>query len=81
MEINLFLKNIFPHHALKPVDILKKGLAKLTASVRAHKDTLKAKLVKREPISLSEELWLDNEANIVDEECVLEALELALEYE
>ena len=67
--------------SLKPLDILKKGLAKLTASVRAWKDTLKAKLAKREPISLSEELWLNNEANIVDEECVLEALESASDYE
>ena len=81
MEINLFLKNIPSIMPLKPFDILKKSLAKLTASVRAWKDTLKAKLAKREPISLSEELWMDDEANIVGEACVLEALESASDYE
>ncbi|KIJ97724.1 hypothetical protein K443DRAFT_9677 [Laccaria amethystina LaAM-08-1] len=64
-----------------PLDILKKGLAKLTASVGTRWDALKAKLAKREPISTSDKLWLDNEANMVDEERVLEALESASDYE
>ena len=36
-----------------PLDILRKGLAKLTASVGTQRDALKAKLAKREPISMN----------------------------
>ncbi|PPQ68099.1 hypothetical protein CVT25_014262 [Psilocybe cyanescens] len=40
-----------------------------------------ARLAKKEAISSSDELWLDNEANIIDKERILEALESASDYE
>ena len=67
--------------APRPLDILKKGLAKFTTSIKARKDVLTTKLAKKEPIPPSDEEWLDNEANVIDEERVLEALEAASDYE
>ena len=63
------------------LDILRKGLTKLVASVGTRRDALKAILVKSEPISTSDKLWLDNKANTIDEERVVEALESASDYE
>jgi len=57
--------------ALKPLDILKKGLARISLSVKAWKDELNAKLSRKETISSADEHWLDNEANTIDEQCVL----------
>ena len=64
-----------------PLDVLRKGLTKLVAPVGTQRDALKAKLAKSEPISTSDELWLDNKVNTVDEERVVEALESASDYE
>jgi len=57
---------------LKPLDVLKKGLSKITQSFKVRKDELNAKLARKESISPSDEYWLDHEANTVDEQRVIE---------
>lgn len=48
--------------APKPLDILKKGLAKFKTVIKACKDELNAKLAQMETISAIDDHWLDNEA-------------------
>jgi hypothetical protein len=67
--------------ASKPLDILKKGLSEFTKTIQARKEELCGKLARRESISSSDEHWLDNAANTVDEQRVLDALEAALDYD
>jgi predicted RNase H-like nuclease (RuvC/YqgF family) len=67
--------------ASKPLDILKKGLIKLKNSFKAKKEQLEAKLSRQESISSSDERWLDNEANTVDEQRVIDTLESSSNYE
>lgn len=66
--------------ASKPLDILKKGLLKLEKSFKTKKEQLEAKLSRQESISSSDEWWLDNEANIIDEQCVIDTLESSSNY-
>jgi len=54
--------------APKPINSLKKGLAKFSKQIKACKDELNAKVLRRETISPAEEEWLDHEANTVDEQ-------------
>jgi hypothetical protein len=65
----------------KPLDILKKGLESLRNDVKTKRDRLLAQLAEKKPITSSDEHWLDNDANLVDEEWILEALEKASNYE
>ena len=65
----------------KPLDILKKGLAKLKKTFKAKKEHLEAKLSRQESISSSDERWLDNEGNTVDEQRVIDTLESSSNYE
>lgn len=67
--------------APKPLDVLRKGLKRLRSDVKAKKDCLLAQLADRRPITSQDEHWLDNDANLVDEERILEALEKASDYE
>ncbi|KAF9501872.1 hypothetical protein BDN71DRAFT_1438594 [Pleurotus eryngii] len=67
--------------AKKPLDILKEGLAKLKDRVKARKKNLLARLQKKEKISDADEQWLDHDANLVDEEAIIDALEKASDYE
>ena len=67
--------------ALKPLKILKKGLKILQNQVKDKKEKLQAQLAKRVSISSQDEKWLDHEANLVDEQWVLDALEKASNYE
>jgi hypothetical protein len=77
------LENITPYlwPLLKPLDILKKGLIKLKQSLKKKKEQLETKLARKESISSSDERWLDNEANTVDEQCILDTLESSSNYE
>jgi hypothetical protein len=52
----------------KPLNVLKKGLSKVTQSLKVRKDELNAKLARKESISSSDEHWLDHEGNIIDEQ-------------
>ena len=67
--------------APKPLDILKKGLAKFSSQIKDRKDKLNTRLSRRETITSADEAWLDNKANTVDEQCILNALEEASDYE
>jgi hypothetical protein len=67
--------------SLKPLEILKKGFTQLSNKIKDRKNELNAKLARKEAISSSEEEWLDNEGNTVDEQRVLDILELAPDYE
>lgn len=66
---------------LKPLEILKKGLSKFTKTIKARRDDLNTKLSRKETISSADEQWLDHDANVIDEERVLETLEAASDYE
>jgi hypothetical protein len=67
--------------SLKPLDILKKGFAKLSRTVKDRRDELTTKLAWGETISPSNEDWLDNEGNTVDKKHILDLLESASDYE
>lgn len=67
--------------ALKPLEVLKKGLANFTETIKTCKKELGAKLARAETISSSDERWLDGEANTVDEQRVLDTLESASDYD
>ena len=63
------------------LETLKKGLAKFKDTIKTRKNELVSKLARAESITSSDECWLDNEANTVDEQRVLETLESASDYE
>ena len=64
-----------------PLEVLRKGLARFTKTIKTRKEELEAKLARGETISDADESWLDNEANTIDEHRVIEALESASDYE
>jgi len=66
---------------MKPLDILKQGLAKFSKKIKDRKDDINAKLSRKETISSADEQWLDHEANTVDEQRILDDLEAASDYE
>ncbi|KAF5343623.1 hypothetical protein D9758_015425 [Tetrapyrgos nigripes] len=57
-----------------PIAALKNGLSILQKNI-------KARLSRKEKVSIADEEWLDNEANVVEEEMVIEKLEKASDYE
>jgi hypothetical protein len=67
--------------APKPLDILRTGLKRLQSKVAVKRDHLLAQLADKKSITSSDEHWLDNDANLVDEERVLDALEKTSDYE
>src|SRR6266511_6137685 len=64
-----------------PLSILKKGLASLSKSIQTRKESLTTRLARKEAISSSDKLWLDNEGNTVNELQVLNTLESASDYD
>ena len=62
--------------ALKAIEVLRKGLEILKKQVKVKKEALQAQLAEKKPISSEDEQWLDHDANLVDEERVLEAVAL-----
>jgi hypothetical protein len=68
------------HMSPNPLKILKRGFSKFFQTIKDRKDKLNVKLSQGEVISPSDEQWLDNEGNTIDEEHILEALESALDY-
>jgi hypothetical protein len=66
---------------MKPIEIVKKGLTRLQNQVQDRKTRLGAELRAGRPISDSDEEWLDNDGNLVDEERVVDALDHASDYE
>jgi hypothetical protein len=67
--------------APKPLVVLRKGLARFKETIKTRKKELDARLARSETISSSDECWLDNEANTVDEQRVLDTLESASDCE
>jgi hypothetical protein len=67
--------------ASKPLEVLKKGLKILQNRVKDKKEKLQAQLAEKVSISSQDENWLDHEANLVDEQRVLDTLERASNYE
>lgn len=66
---------------MKPVEILKKGLTKLQFQIQDRKTRLEGELKASQPISDSDQEWLDNAGNLVDEEQVVDTLDHASDYE
>ena len=66
---------------MKPLRILKKGLAKLRHQVQSWKTRLESELKACLPISDADQEWLDNDGNLIDEERVVDALDHASDYE
>ena len=66
---------------MKPINILKKGLAKLQNQISDQKSKLEADLKANKHISEVDEEWLDNTGNLVDEEHVVDILDKASDYE
>ena len=61
---------------------LKKDLINYQKQYRTVKTGWRQKYLKRKVnISSADEQWLDNEGNIIDEQCVLDDLEAASDYE
>ena len=60
--------------------MLKSGLTKLKNLMKNKKYDLLACLHRKEKISTEEEEWLDNAANLVDKEAVINLLENASDY-
>ena len=63
------------------LDILKKGLVNLQSQTKETKSRLLTRLANHEIITEEEEHWLDHDANLVEEEQVIEELEKASDYE
>jgi hypothetical protein len=63
------------------LEALKKGLKILQTQVKSRKDALQARLEERKSISSEDERWLDHDANLVDEQQVLDTLEEVSDYE
>ncbi|KAG6895508.1 hypothetical protein C0993_009504 [Termitomyces sp. T159_Od127] len=60
-----------------PLQALKAGISQRRSEIETCKDDLLACLARQEKISEANEAWLDHEANLVDEETVIELLEKA----
>ena len=56
---------------MKHIEILKKGLTKLQNKIEDRKTRIEGKLRAHQPISDSDQEWLDNDRNLVDEEQVV----------
>ncbi len=64
-----------------PLNILKAGLAKLKKGVGECRKNILACLRRKENISNEEEQWLDNEANYMEEDTVVDLLDKASDYQ
>ena len=63
-----------------PLDVLKEGLSKLQAEIQGRKNDLLVRLHRNEKISEGGGHWLDQDANLVDEEALIGVLEKASDY-
>ena len=62
-----------------PLNVLKEGLRKLQVQIQGRKNNLH--LHRNEKISEEDEQWLDQDANLVDEEALIDMLEKVSDYE
>ena len=64
-----------------PLAILKNAFSKLKKSTEKRRKALLALLSKKEKLSDADEKWLDSNGNLVDEQCVIEELDAASDFE
>ncbi|KAG5349837.1 hypothetical protein C0989_001649 [Termitomyces sp. Mn162] len=64
-----------------PLEILKAGLSQLKSGTETHKHDIFPRLLRKEKNLDADETWLDNDANLVDEEAVIKILHKDLDYE
>jgi hypothetical protein len=62
------------------LEILREGLCMLKEQVKKCTEDLTERLKKKESTSEADKAWLDNEANHVDEDAVIDSLENASDY-
>ena len=65
---------------MKPIDVLKGGLKKLQDQTQARKAGLEARLKASQPILQADKEWLDGDGSLVDEQCLLDKLDKASDY-
>jgi hypothetical protein len=65
----------------KALDILKNVFSKLKKSSEKCRKALLSRLAKKEKLSDADETWLDSNGNLVDEECVIDTLDAASDFE
>jgi hypothetical protein len=63
------------------LETLRAGLARLKDSVKKRHDDLAERLQKKERISDADSAWLDNQANHVDEDMLIDTLDNASDFE
>jgi hypothetical protein len=63
------------------LEVLQKGLTILQNNISDRKNTLSAQLAQGERISTEDEVWLDGDANHVDEDHLICRLKTASDYE
>ena len=61
--------------------VLKKGFDRLTESTKARRDAILARVKRGEKVSDADERFIDQEANLVDEQAVLDTLEESSDFE
>jgi len=66
---------------LKPLEVLRKGLKLLENQVNSRRTDLQTRLAEKKSISSQDEKWLDDDANLVNEQRVLDTLDKASDYE
>lgn len=66
---------------MKTIEVLKKGLKKLQKQVEGRTKKLRDLLKDGKKISDADEHWLDNAANLIDEERLVDRLDQASDYE
>ena len=62
------------------LDDLKKGFSLLESQVSSRKNELLARLAQKQSVAPEDESWLDNEANLIDEQLALDNLAKASDY-
>jgi hypothetical protein len=65
----------------KALNALKNALSKLKRLAEKRRKDLLDHLAKKEKLSEDDETWLDTAGNLVDEECVIDALDTASDFE
>ncbi|KAJ7485821.1 hypothetical protein FB451DRAFT_1169053 [Mycena latifolia] len=63
------------------LEVLHKGRASLKENFKKRRDELAQRLKKEEKISEADEAWLDNDANHVNEDVLIDTLKNASDYE
>lgn len=80
----VYFCNTFFYPALqmapKSLDILRKGLKSLQNSITVKRDHLLTQLAEKKSITSLDKHWLNNDANLVNKEYILDTLEKASNY-